>query len=64
MTRPSEIGFPVSDGLFAACLEGCGGVVSGNSPMQAIPIVQAQDAQESNNGHAGCGNQITRVAEV
>lgn len=64
MTRPSEIGFPVSDGLFAACLEGCGGVVSGNSPMQAIPIVQAQDAQEGNNGHAGCGNQITRVAEV
>ena len=56
MTRPSEIGFPVSDGLFAACLESCGGVVSGNSPMQAIPIVQAQDAQEGNNGHTGCGN--------
>lgn len=64
MTRPSEIGFPVSDGLFAACLEGRGGVVSGNSPMQAIPIVQAQDAQESDDGHAGRGNQITWVAEV
>ena len=64
MTRPSEIGFPVSDGLFAACLEGRGGVVSGNSPMQAIPIVQAQDAQESDDGHTGRGNQITRVAEV
>ena len=32
--------------------------------MQAIPIVQAQDAQESDDGHTGRGNQITWVAEV